>query len=63
MEKLNGKEKLNRKESFACGILVAELYADCDSRTQEALVMSFLEVMKENDFKRWKRIMDKSILE
>lgn len=59
----NRKEKLNRKESFACGIMVAKLYADCDSRTQEALVMSFLEVMKENDFKRWKRIMDKIILE
>ena len=56
-------EKLNEKESFALGVHIAGLYAACDGRTKEALIMAFLEDMRETDFKRWMSIMNKNILE
>lgn len=56
-------EKLNEKESFALGVHIAGLYEECDSRTKEALIMAFLEDMKETDYKRWLSIMNKNILE
>ena len=56
-------EKLSEKESFALGVHIAGLYEACDSRTKEALIMAFLEDMKETDFKRWLNIMNKNILE
>ncbi len=56
-------EKLNEKESFALGIHIAGLYEACDGRTKEALIMAFLEDMRETDFKRWMGIMNKNILE
>lgn len=56
-------EKLNEKESFAIGAHIAGLYATCDGITKEALIMSFLEDMREKDFKRWLNIMNKNILE
>ena len=57
MKKLN--EKLNEKESFALGVYIAGLYAACDSRTKEALIMAFLEDIRETDFNRWLSIMKK----
>ena len=56
-------EKLNEKESFSLGVHIAGLYGACDSRTKEALIMSFLEDIRETDFTRWLRIMNKNILE
>ena len=56
-------EKLNEKESFALGVYITGLYVACDGRTKEALIMSFLEDLRETDFKRWLRIMNKNILE
>ena len=56
-------EKLNEKESFALGVHIAGLYEACDSRTKEALIMAFLEDIRETDFKRWLSIMNKNILE
>ena len=56
-------EKLNEKESFALGVHIVGLYANCDVRTKEALIMAFLEDMKETDCKRWLSIMNKNILE
>ena len=56
-------EKLSEKESFALGVHIARLYESCDSRTKEALIMAFLEDMKETDFMRWMSIMKKNILE
>ena len=56
-------EKLNEKESFALGVYIAGLYKKCDSRTREALIMAFLEDIRETDFKRWLSIMNKNILE
>ena len=56
-------EKLNEKESFALGTYIVGLYGACDSRTKEALIMAFLEDMKETDCKRWMSIMNKNILE
>ena len=56
-------EKLNEAESFALGIHIAGLYEACDGRTKEALIMAFLEDMKEKDYKRWHSIMKKNILE
>lgn len=56
-------ENLNEKESFALGVYIARLYKDCNIRTKEALIMAFLEDMKETDFKRWLSIMNKNILE
>ena len=46
-------EKLNEKESFALGIHIAGLYEKCDGRTKEALIMAFLEDMKERDYNLW----------
>ena len=67
MEKLNEKEndmkKLNEKESFALGVFIAGLYEKCDSRTKEAIIMAFLEDIRETDYKRWLSIMNKNILE
>ena len=56
-------EKLNEKESFALGVHIAGLYEKCDGRTKEALIMSFLDDMRETDFKRWVNIMNMNILE
>ena len=56
-------EKLNEKESFALGVHIAGLYAACDGITKEALIMAFLEDMRETDFKCWLSIMNKNILE
>lgn len=56
-------KKLNEKESFALGVHIAGLYEACDGKTKEALIMAFLEDMKETDFKRWLSIMNKNILE
>ena len=56
-------EKLNEKESFALGVHIARLYDACDGRTKEALIMAFLEDIRETDFKRWLSIMNKNILE
>ena len=56
-------EKLNEKESIALGIYIVGLYGACDSRTKEALIMAFLEDIRETDFKRWLSIMNKNILE
>ena len=56
-------EKLNEKESIALGAYIAELYEACDSRTKEALIMAFLEDMKEKDYKCWYSIMNENILE
>ena len=53
-------EKLNEKESLALGVYIAELYESCDSRTKEALIMAFLDDMKETDVKRWLSIMHKN---
>ena len=64
----NGQErrmnmKKNEKENFALGVHIAGLYGACDSRTKEALIMAFLEDIRETDFTRWLRIMNKNILE
>ena len=56
-------EKLNEKESFALGVYIAELYEKCDGRTKEALIMAFVEDIRDTDFKRWLSIMNKNILE
>ena len=56
-------EKLNEKESIALGTYIVGLYGACDSRTKEALIMTFLEDIRETDFKRWLSIMNKNILE
>ena len=56
-------KKLNEKESIALGTYIVGLYGACDSRTKEALIMTFLEDMKETDCKRWMSIMNKNILE
>ena len=56
-------KKLNEKESFSLGVYIARLYESCDSRTKEALIMAFLEDIRETDFKRWLSIMNKNILE
>ena len=56
-------EKLKEKESFALGVYIARLYEACDTRTKKALIMAFLEEMRETDFKRWLSIMNKNILE
>ena len=53
-------EKLTEKESFALGVYIAGLYEACDGRTKEALIMAFLEDMKETDVKRWLSIMYKN---
>ena len=56
-------EKLNEKESFSLGVYIARLYESCDSRTKEALIMAFLDDMKEKDVKRWLSIMHGNMLE
>lgn len=56
-------EKLNEKESYALAVYIAGLYEACDGRTKEALILAFLEDMKETDYKRWLSIMNKNILE
>ena len=56
-------EKLNEKESIVLGTYIVGLYGACDSRTKEALIMTFLEDIRETDFKRWLSIMNKNILE
>ena len=56
-------EKLNEKESFSLGAYIAGLYELCDSRTKEALIMAFLDDMKETDVKRWLGIMHNNLLE
>ena len=56
-------EKLNEKESFALGVYIAGLYEKCDGRTKEALIMTFLEDMKERDYNLWFSILKKNILE
>ena len=56
-------KKLNEKESFALGVHISGLYGACDGRTKEALIMAFLEDIRETDFKRWLSIMNKNILE
>ena len=56
-------EKLNEKESFALGVYIAGLYEACNSRTKEALIIAFLEDMRETDFNRWLSIMNKNIFE
>ena len=55
-------KQLNEKESFSLGVYIARLYESCDSRTKEALIMAFLDDMKETDVKRWLSIMHKNIL-
>ena len=56
-------KKLNEKESFNLGTYIIGLYMACDSRTKEALIMTFLEEMRETDFKCWLNIMNKNIHE
>lgn len=56
-------ETLNEKESFSLGVHIAELYEACDGRTKEALIMAFLDDIRETDYKRWYSIMKKNILE
>ena len=56
-------KKLNEKESFALGVHIAGLYESCDGRTKEALIMAFLEDIRETDCKRWLNIMHNNILE
>ena len=56
-------EKLNEKESFALGVHIAGLYEKCDGRTKEALILTFLEDMKERDYNLWLSILKKNILE
>ena len=56
-------KKLNEKESFSLGVYIAGLYESCDSRTKEALIMAFLDDMKETDVKRWLSIIHKNMLE
>ena len=56
-------EKLNEKESFYLAPHIAGLYDVCDSRTKEALIMTFLEDMKERDYNLWFSILKKNILE
>ena len=56
-------KKLNEKESIALGTYIVGLYGACDSRTKEALIMAFLEDIRETDFKCWLSIMNKNILE
>ena len=56
-------EKLNEAESLALGIHIAGLYEACDSRTKEALIMAFLDDIRETNYKRWYSIMKKNILE
>ena len=56
-------EKLNEKESIDLGAYIVGLYGACDSITKEALILTFLEDIRETDFKRWLSIMNKNILE
>lgn len=56
-------DKLNEAESLAIGIHIAGLYVACDSPTKEALIMAFLEDMKETDYNRWLSIINKNIHE
>ena len=56
-------EKLNEKESIVLGTYIVGLYGACDSRTKEALIMTFLEDMKEREYNIWFSIMKKNILE
>ena len=55
-------KKFNEKESFSICVYIAGLYESCDSITKEALIMAFLDDMKEKDVKRWLRIMHKNML-
>lgn len=56
-------KKLNEKESIALGTYIVGLYRACDSITKEALIMTFLEDIKEWDYNLWLSIMKKNILE
>ena len=56
-------EKLNEKESIALGAYIVGLYDACDGRTKEALILTFLEDMKERDYNLWFSILKKNILE
>lgn len=56
-------KKLNEKESIALGTYIVGLYGACDSRTKEALILTFLEDMKESDYNLWLSILKKNILE
>ena len=56
-------EKLNEKESIVLGTYIVGLYGACDGRTKEALIMTFLEDMKEKDYNLWLSILKKNILE
>ena len=56
-------EKLNEKESIVLGTYIVGLYGACDGRTKEALIMAFLEDMKEKDYNLWLSILKKNILE
>ena len=56
-------EKLNENESIALGVYIARLYGACDGRTKEALILTFLEDMKERDYNLWLSILKKNILE
>ena len=56
-------KKLNEKESFALGVHIAGLYEACDVKTKEALIMAFLEDIRETDCKRWLNIIHNNILE
>ena len=56
-------EKLNEKESFALGVYIAGLFEKCDGITKEALIMAFLEDIKERDYNLWFSILKKNILE
>ena len=56
-------KKLNEKESLSLGVYIATLYESCDIRTKEALIMAFLDDMKETDVKRWLSIMHNNIIE
>ena len=60
---MKNNEKLTEKESFALAVYIAGLYEKCDGRTKEAIIMAFLDDMKETDVKRWLSIMNKNILE
>ena len=56
-------EKLNEKESFALGEHIVRLYAACNGRTKEALIRTFLDDIRETEYRRWLSIMNENILE
>lgn len=52
------KEKMNNRESIIKGFNVIDLYTQCNTDTQNAIILGILAGMKETDFNRWARIID-----